>query len=98
MSKNISIEYHLVASSGTVERMVSQHPAANELKLKGHELGADREQWFIEWQNELLVLCVEHLSESAWLESIGQIAPDKLQNFYNLLFCQQGLLILLDKK
>lgn len=87
MSDYISVEYHLVASTDSVNRMVSGHLATKEFRLKEYEFGADREQWFIEWQSELLVLCVEHLSESAWLMPIGQIAPERLQNIHQLLFC-----------
>lgn len=90
MKETITIEYALVEEASIFKKhvmaIVEQQPDL-PLILKSFDIGADREQWFIEWQGTLFVICVEHLSESAWIEPLGAETESLLQNFYNLLFC-----------
>lgn len=84
---NKVIPYSLVAETDKFRQKLENLQSQSVLVIKNHELGADREQWFIDWQQELLVVFVEHLSESAWIEAIGPLSEQKLQIFYNCLIC-----------
>lgn len=86
--KNPSIlPYSIFANGDVFALRFAELSEQAEFTLKSHEVGADREQWFIEWYDDLLVVCVEHLSESAWIEAIGTVSEEKLQIFYKHLIC-----------
>lgn len=87
MDTPIIISYSLAAESAQFQAILEDLQSRGKFIIKSHELGADREQWFLDWQQHLLVICVEHLSESAWIESVGAVSQEKLQNFYKLLIC-----------
>lgn len=55
------------------------------LCIKAKEIGADREQWFVKYDELDWVVFVEHISESVWLEPIGVTEIEKLSFFYTLL-------------
>lgn len=92
MPELISLNYHILnhhmeANADYVCKKLTECQQIGTLILKSHEIGADREQWFVDWQNDLIVICVEHLSESAWVESMSNISAEKLQIFYKSVFC-----------
>lgn len=83
MTPPITIDYRLVSETKQVEKRLLEA----KIDVKSYEYGADREQWFVEWHNAMIVICVEHLSESAWLEVLGNIESNHFQDFHKLLFC-----------
>jgi hypothetical protein len=85
MQNKIVIDYKLVACAEAFSTLLTAR--SDQFLLKSHEIGADREQWFIESGNDLIVICVEHLSESAWIEAMGKVPLTRLQSFYKHLFC-----------
>lgn len=87
MTESLTVSYSLVSEADIFRQQLENSQSQGLIAIKSHELGADREQWFLDWQEQMLVICIEHLSESAWIEPIGYVSQERLQNFYKQVIC-----------
>lgn len=82
----LMLDYSWVKNEQGLACTLTKLESKNQIKLKRHEQGADREQWCVESNNTEYLIFVEHLSESAWVELVTGQDDQKLQDFYAILF------------
>jgi len=88
MSEILELDYQVLCHNNELQKRLERAQQDLQLEIKSHEIGADREQWWLESETQSCWLFVEHLSESVWLEQPKKNASNRLQVFYNLLICQ----------
>ncbi|MCC2607031.1 DUF3630 family protein [Planctobacterium marinum] len=79
------LDYGWASDTQGLALQLTQLQAHQQWQIKQHEQGADREQWFIDMNGAQFLIFVEHLSESAWVESAGAQDAGQLQNFCAIL-------------
>lgn len=81
------LNYCWASAEGGLPQRLNTLQRSGQLQIKSKERGADREQWFLTASDCDYLVFIEHISESAWIESLAAKDMEKLQFFYNLLFC-----------
>lgn len=83
--KYISLHTRFATEEETLARFLKSKQSEQIWEIVSHESGADREQWMIRFEQQLFIIFVEWLSESAWLEPVqnqGVIHLSKLSEIF----------------